>query len=128
MRCKFCSAPLPKNGLVCVHCGQRNPFNLDSITKIDIMDKKSSYDCPVCKTTMDNINIGRNKETIVNRCHKCDGMFVSDEILNQLMKNKSILKKDFDPLLLRFVQDNPRQQKEEKITYIKCPYLLRDHE
>lgn len=121
MRCKFCSAPLPKNGLVCLYCGQRNPLNLDAITKIDIMDKKSSYNCPVCNIPMENIDIGRTKETIINRCNKCDGMFVSDEILDQLMKSKRVLKKDFDPLLLRFIQDNPRQQKEIKITYRKCP-------
>lgn len=121
MRCKFCSAPLPQKGLVCSYCGQRNPLNLNVLSKIDIEEKKSDYNCPVCNVLMENINIGIKTKVLVQRCDKCDGIFILEDILEQLLQSKSLIKKDIDLHMLRFIQDNPRHKQENIISYRKCP-------
>jgi len=83
MRCKFCSAPLPKKGLVCNYCNQRNPLNLNVLSKVEIEDKNEDFNCPVCVNPFDNINIGLKKRVLVQRCHECDGVFISEDILEQ---------------------------------------------
>ncbi len=121
MRCKFCSAPLPKKGLICSYCNQRNPLNLNVLSKIEIEDKNSKLNCPVCKSLFDNINIGLKKRVIVQRCNECDGVFISEDTLEQLIYKQTIDKNMIDITVLRFVQNNPRQQKETVISYRKCP-------
>lgn len=121
MRCKFCSAPLPQKGLVCSYCGQRNPLNLNVLSKIDIEEKKSDYNCPVCNVLMENINIGIKTKVLIQRCDTCDGIFILEDILEQLLKSKSLIKKDIDLHMLRFIQDNPRHKQENIISYRKCP-------
>lgn len=121
MKCKFCSAPLPKSGLVCNYCGQRNPLNLRVLSKIDIEHKEASHQCPVCDTACDNINIGRNERVIIQRCNDCDGIFISEEILEQLIQDQKLIREKIDLHMLRFIKDNPRQGKETAVIYKKCP-------
>lgn len=121
MRCKFCSAPLPHKGLVCDFCGKRNPLNLGTLPKIDLETKKTDISCPVCNVAMEEINIGATTKVILQRCSKCDGIFVSEEIIEQLLKNKSPAKEGIDLHMLRFIQNNPRHAQESVIRYRKCP-------
>ncbi len=121
MRCKFCSAPLPKKGLICSYCGQRNPLNLGVLSKIEIEEKNAEHNCPVCDTTFENINIGLKKRVLVQRCNDCDGVFIIEDVLEQLIKNKTIERDKIDFNVLRFIQENPRQKKETIIKYRNCP-------
>jgi len=121
MRCKFCSAPLPKKGLVCNYCNQRNPLNLNVLSKVEIEDKSKDINCPVCANPFDNINIGLKKRVLVQRCHECDGVFISEDILEQLIQKQTIDRSIIDFTVLRFVQNNPRQKQERVISYRKCP-------
>lgn len=120
MRCKFCAAPLPAKGLTCDYCGQRNPLNLNVLSKVDI-EHKNDHRCPVCEVTFDNINIGIKTRVLIQRCNSCDGIFVSEDILEQLMKDKRLLQETIDLHVLRFVKDNPRQQKQTNVVYRNCP-------
>ncbi|MEA2047230.1 MAG: zf-TFIIB domain-containing protein [Campylobacterota bacterium] len=121
MKCHFCSAPLPKKGLTCEYCGKRNPLNLTTLPKVDIEEKKSSYQCPTCNITCDNINIGLKTRMIIQRCNGCDGLFLSADILEALIQAHKNIKKEIDLHVLRFVKNNPRFQKETVIRYKKCP-------
>ncbi len=121
MKCKFCSAPLPKKGPICDYCGQRNPLNLTVLSKVDIEDKNEDYNCPVCDLAFDNINIGKKKRILIQRCNNCDGVFVAEDILEHLIKIEIMLGAEVDHRVLRFVQDNPRQKQELVIRYRKCP-------
>ncbi len=121
MRCKFCSAPLPAKGPICDYCGQRNPFNLRVFSKVEIEDKSADHDCPVCKVAFDNINIGSKERIVVKRCNDCDGVFITEDVLEQLIKREKSERPKVDYKMLRFVQNNPRQQKESVIRYRKCP-------
>jgi Zn-finger nucleic acid-binding protein len=121
MRCKFCSAPLPKKGLVCNYCGQRNPLNLSVLSKVNIEEKEAEHKCPVCDITCDNINIGIKERVIIQRCSDCDGVFISEEILEQLIQDQKLIREKIDLHTLRFIKDNPRQLRESVIRYKKCP-------
>ncbi len=121
MKCKFCSAPLPVKGPICDYCGQRNPFNLRVLSKVEIEDKSADHECPVCEVAFDNINIGLKERIVVKRCNDCDGVFITEDILEQLIKREKSERSQVDYKVLRFVQNNPRQQKELVIRYRRCP-------
>ncbi len=121
MKCKFCSAPLPKKGPICDYCGQRNPLNLRVLSKIEIEDENAEHNCPVCDTTFENINIGQKQRVLVHRCNDCDGVFVTEDTLEQLIKKEKIEREKIDYNVLRFIQENPRQKKETVIRYRRCP-------
>ena len=121
MRCKFCTAPLPKRGPMCNYCGQRNPLNLNVLSKVDIEEKKAEDNCPVCSTHFEQINVGLNTSVLIQRCNDCDGVFIKEDILEQLIKKKTIENNKIDFHILRFIQDNPRQKKETIIRYRHCP-------
>ena len=121
MKCKFCSAPLPRKGAVCNYCGQRNPLNLGVLSAIDIEEENSKLNCPECNTEFDNINIGINQRLIIHSCHKCDGVFIVEDILEKLIEKHTIPKDEIDLQVLRFVQNNPRHKPEKVTKYRSCP-------
>ena len=121
MKCKFCSAPLPIKGPICDYCAQRNPLNLRVLSKVDIEDESEDHNCPVCDIAFDNINIGKRERIVVKRCHDCDGVFITEDILENLIKRETSLRVEVDYRVLRFVQDNPRQKQESVIRYRRCP-------
>ncbi len=123
MKCKFCSAPLPKSGLVCDYCGKRNPLNLSILSVSDIEDETDVPPllCPVCSVSLDPINIGRKQEVVVQHCSQCDGIFISEDNLEKSIRHHIGEAHTLDTRLLRFVLNNPRQKKERVIRYKKCP-------
>lgn len=115
---------MPAKGLICTYCGQRNPLNLNVLSKVDI-EEKADHHCPVCDTTFDHINIGLSQRVLIQRCNSCDGIFVSEDILEQLMADKRLLKEKIDFHVLRFVKDHPRQTKQTEVVYRNCPVCER---
>lgn len=84
-------------------------------------EKNTKLNCPVCDIAFDNINIGLKERLLVQRCHECDGLFIIEDILEQLIKKHTIPKEEIDLAVLRFVQDNPRNRQEKVVTYRSCP-------
>ena len=121
MKCKFCSAPLARKGAICNYCGQRNPLNLGVLTAIEVEGKNKDIDCPVCNIAFENINIGAKERLLIQRCYECDGIFILEDILEQLIKKQTIPREEIDLHVLRFVQNNPRHKQERVIKYRACP-------
>lgn len=121
MKCSFCSAPLPKKGLVCAYCGQRNALNFSTLDKVEVAKDKPTHKCPTCDIVCDNINIGAKERIMIQRCNECDGLFLGEEVLEELVQAKSLIKDKIDLHILRFVKDNPRVEPEKVIRYKKCP-------
>ena len=84
-------------------------------------EKNTEHNCPVCNTTFENINIGLKKRLLVQRCNDCDGVFITEDILEQLIKKHTIERDKIDFNVLRFIQENPRQKQETIIRYRNCP-------
>lgn len=91
------------------------------LSKIEIEDKSADHDCPLCDTTFENINIGLKERVLVKRCNDCDGVFITEDILEQLIKREKKERAKVDYRVLRFIQENPRQKKESVIRYRRCP-------
>lgn len=121
MKCKFCAAPLPRKGAICSYCGQRNPLNLGVLSPIEIEEKNTTLNCPVCDVAFDNINIGLKKRLLVQHCHKCDGVFIIEDILEQLIDKQQTTQEQIDLQVLRFIQNNPRHKQEKVVKYRSCP-------
>ena len=121
MTCNFCTAPLPIKGIVCEYCGKRNPLNLKTLSNIEIKETKSALKCPTCHTDTDNLNIGLKQRIMIQRCNDCDGLFLTTDISEELIKAHTTIKKEIDLQILQFVKNNPRSQKETVIRYKKCP-------
>ena len=128
MKCKFCSAPLPKSGTICDYCGKNNPLNLQLLEFKEVpLEKKhnTSLECPQCLTVLIYLNIGRKEDTIIAYCQKCDGLFISNENLEKTLENYIGDKKRQNNHKLSFVLNNPRQKrlsKNEKVRYLNCIY------
>ena len=121
MKCKFCSAPLPKRGAICGYCDQRNPLNLKALCKIEIEGKNKEHNCPVCKISFEDINIGLKERVLVQRCHGCDGVFITEDILENLIKREASERSKVDFKILQFIKNHPRHEKETVIRYRRCP-------
>lgn len=121
MKCKFCSAPLPRKGAICDYCSQRNPLNLSAFSKVELEGKNKDHDCPVCDIAFEDINIGDKERILVKRCNDCDGVFITEDILERLIKREKNERAKVDYRVLRFIQENPRQKQETVIRYRRCP-------
>ena len=121
MRCRFCSAPLPKSGLVCEYCGKRNPINLNSVAfKEEGISK--GINCPICQIPLERIDIGQKESFIAHRCLKCDGIFFEKDMLEKMLDSYTDKTYSIDLNMLRFVTNHPRHEKEKEIIYKKCPF------
>jgi len=127
MQCVYCGAPLPKRGLICQYCGQRNPLNLSVLEKINFsMDRSTvNLDCPDCKIETEVINIGLAEDMYIHRCRKCDGIFLSEKTLEDAIRHQLGVVHKVDYSLLRFILDNPRQTRENDQTFRFCPVCNR---
>ncbi len=122
MRCQFCSAPMPKQGFICSYCHKRNSFNLSSLPKnIEIVNDAEKYDCSICKIELENLNIGSKEKVLIQHCSKCDGIFIKENIMKQLIDKQTVDRKKFDYLMIRFIKKNPRHAIETNAKYKNCP-------
>jgi len=111
MKCSFCHAPLPLTGLNCKYCGELNKLNYKSINKnVNIISK---YNCPLCNDSLVEVDN-------IKYCNKCDGLFLCEEDLLEIVTNSVEKHKSPNPKILRFIQNNPRDNR-KKTQYHPCP-------
>ena len=116
MKCSFCSAPLPKSGLICNYCSELNQLNRRLLGE-KTLSVASNLNCPVCEINLETIEV---EMFSFHHCTKCDGLFSSEEELEKVIEYQ-IKKENFsDHKMLRFIQDNPRD-KRKKSVYHPCP-------
>ncbi len=122
MRCQFCSAPMPKQGFICQFCRKRNSFNLSTLPKnLEIVNDAEKYDCSICKIELENLNIGSKEKVLIQHCSKCDGIFIKENIMKQLIDKQTVDRQKFDHLMIRFIKKNPRHAIETNAKYKNCP-------
>jgi len=123
MNCIFCNAPMPVSGLVCEYCGKRNPLNIRAFQAHEVLTEPShpSLDCPLCKSTMQQINVGIVEDIIIHHCKGCDGVFIAEEDLQQTIKHHVGVVQVIDHKILRFILDHPRHEKSTDQAYKACP-------
>ncbi|NKQ41533.1 MAG: zf-TFIIB domain-containing protein [Sulfurovum sp.] len=123
MNCIYCGAPMPKRGLVCNFCSQRNPLNLSILEKVKFSKNRGGVllDCPSCEIEMERINVGIASDIIIHRCVDCDGVFIGEECLETTIKHQTGVVYKVDYSILRFILDNPRQEHGTDREYRSCP-------
>jgi len=94
---------------------------MSTLPKVEIVEEGEKYNCPDCENELENINIGSKQEVLIQHCSKCDGIFIKEKILKQIIEKQTVDKKKFDHLMLRFIQNNPRHAVEKSVKYKKCP-------
>ena len=123
MKCIFCAAPMPKNGLVCEYCGKRNPLNLTALKETDMVTDSTDPKliCSLCDAEMEQINVGIAEDILIHRCKACDGVFVTEEDLQKTIKHHVGVLQVVDYSTLRFILDHPRHEKDTNNVYKHCP-------
>ena len=123
MKCVYCGAPMPAKGLICDYCGRRNPLNMSALGEFDSFKKKEvpSLTCLDCKVEMEQINVGIAEDIIIHRCPDCDGVFISEEDLEETIRHQTGVVHKVDFGILRFILDNPRQAHGTDTAYRHCP-------
>ena len=117
MKCKFCSAPLPKQGLICNYCQTLNPLNQKLLEKLEIVTNQNSHLCPCCNIALENI---RSKIFSLEYCSKCDGILIDEDEFEKLIEYKVNPLNQLNPYYLRFIQDHPRDNR-KKSQFHNCP-------
>jgi len=114
---------MPKRGLVCDFCGQRNPLNLTAMEKVTFVKDRGGVvlECPSCKQEMERINIGITEDIIIHRCAACDGVFIGEACLETTIRHQTGVVHKIDYSILRFLLDNPRQEHGVDREYRNCP-------
>jgi len=117
MKCIFCSAPLPKQGLNCSYCNRLNPLNIKVLEKIKEKTTQSEHLCPICNISLIELE---NKIVTLEYCLQCDGILIEEELFEKLIKYKTTPTDNFNPHYLRFIQDHPRDNR-KKSQFHNCP-------
>ena len=123
MKCKFCSAPLPKNSPICTYCGARNTLLMEKkdIESI-IVPPKESFICPVCSSSLFSLNILRKGTSIIRHCEYCKGVFLSEDNLEKLIAHYIEKKPIIDTKALLLVLKKSQTKEEFTIKYRNCIY------
>lgn len=117
MKCSFCHAPLPLKGLICKYCNQLNRLNHKSITQTTNSDVISKYNCPLCQKKLVQIDE-------IHYCKKCDGLFITEEHLMEIVSKNVQKRTSNNSEILRFIQNHPRDNR-KKTQYHPCPICQR---
>jgi len=118
-KCSHCSAPLPKSGIICSYCGTRNDIDLkDSKKTVNINPNEIRW-CPICKTHLKTINVGKKTPLHIERCSECYGIFFDINELESMIENSVKGSRDVDLIKLAKISENPRHI--DVLTYRKCP-------
>ena len=117
MQCKFCAAPLPKQGLTCNYCNKLNPLNHKILGNIKETKSYSNHLCPCCHITLETI---KDATVTLAYCSQCDGILIEEEEFEKLIEYRVNPSNKFNPLYLRFIQDHPRDNR-KKAQFHNCP-------
>jgi len=117
MKCKFCAAPLPKQGLKCSYCNKLNSLNQRLLKKIEIVTEQNFHLCPCCNIALESI---KNETFSLEYCSKCDGVLIDEDEFEMLIEYKVNPLHKFNPHYLRFIQDHPRDNR-KKSQFQNCP-------
>ena len=117
MKCKFCAAPLPKQGLTCNYCNRLNPLNQKVLENREKLTNDSNYLCPCCHITLKTIT---NRTLSLEYCSQCDGILIKENEFEKLIEYKVDTSNQFNPHYLRFIQDHPRDNR-KKPKFQNCP-------
>jgi len=115
MKCIYCAAPLPKQGLNCHYCNRLNPLNGQLVEREKALTSKNS--CPCCQTHLIQLKIAT---VTLEYCEQCDGMLITEENFTKLLAYKVNPLSQFNPYYLRFIQDHPRDNR-KKSQFHPCP-------
>lgn len=117
-KCKHCSAPLPKDSIICEYCGVRNDIELHN-KNIGARLPKSKRTCPDCLTYLDSIDIGKNSRFIIEKCTRCYGLFFDSHELERLVEQSVGKSYWVDHQKLYSLLQYPLHK--DKIIYRRCP-------
>jgi len=117
MQCKFCAAPLPKQGSICNYCNKLNPLNQQIIANKETKKCHSNHLCPCCHIGLETIT---DATVTLEYCSQCDGILIEEEEFEQLIAYNVTPLNMFNPYYLRFMQDHPRDNR-KKAQFHNCP-------
>jgi len=117
-QCKHCSAPLPKDSIICEYCGIRNDIELKPKVNASRLPK-SKRTCPDCLVYLDSIDVGKNSRFIIEKCERCFGLFFDNHELERLLEER--LEKSYwiDQKKLHSLLQHPLHK--DHLVYRRCP-------
>ncbi len=115
--CKKCGAPLEE--ITCRYCGTRNDINLQEIHEYTLKTPQTLRTCPTCKISLQTIDLQTNGKFLVERCHKCHGLFFDLNELQALIDLTVKHSYEIDYKKLHEGAQNPLTK--DEILYKKCP-------
>ena len=115
--CKKCGAPL--EGITCKYCGMRNDINLQEIHEYTLKTPETLRICPTCKIPLQTIDLQTDEKFLVERCHKCHGLFFDLNELQALIHLTVKHSYEVDYKKLHDGIQNPLTK--DEIIYKKCP-------
>lgn len=119
-RCSSCSAPLPKDSIICNYCGTRNDIDLPAVkTKHILPAIVSDRTCPNCDMALHSIDVGKNARFIIEKCPQCVGLFFDNYELERLVEETVKRSYWIDYQKVHSLLQNPRHK--DKIIYRRCP-------
>lgn len=115
-KCTHCSAPLPRNSIICDYCGVRNDIELTP--KVGHTLPQSKRMCPDCLVYLESIDIGQTDRFIVEKCSRCYGLFFDVHELETLL-TQSVGTFWIDHQKLYSLTQHPLHK--DSVIYRKCP-------
>ncbi len=116
-QCKKCGAPL--EGITCKYCGTRNDINLQEIHEYTLNSPQSLRTCPTCNITLQTIDLQMDGKFLVERCHRCHGLFFDLNELQTLID--MTIKHSYEIDYKRLHENAQKPLSRDKIVYKKCP-------
>ena len=117
-KCNHCSAPLPKDSIICEYCGVRNDIEVQEVPLASVQPKSNRM-CPDCMIYLDSIDIGKNSIFIIEKCERCFGLFFDNFELKRLLEESNVKSYWIDYKRLQSLLQYPLHK--DKIQYRKCP-------
>jgi len=115
-KCTHCSAPLPRNSIICDYCGVRNDIELTPNVGHTLPQSKRM--CPDCLVYLESIDIGQTDRFIVEKCSRCYGLFFDVHELETLL-TQSAGTFWIDHQKLYSLTQHPLHK--DSVIYRKCP-------
>ena len=117
-KCKHCSAPLPKDSIICQYCGVRADIEIQIKPK-NFKLPKSKRICPDCLVGLDSIDIGKNSRFIIEKCERCYGLFFDNNELERLLEESKVKSYWINYKKLHSLLQYPLHK--DVVKYRKCP-------